>query len=127
MSSRLSAISLVAAALSLTACPPAIKVSIFNNTPDPITVVWLRGQALMIPSHSPLTLSFPPVLGSFSVVRRGVRRDYAIHYPGKEFMYPSYRFGLQIQPSANIYAVQGTMPATAFPSQPSGYPLVPHE
>jgi hypothetical protein len=108
MSSRLSAISLVAAALSLTACPPAVKVS-------------------MIPSHSPLTLSFPPVLGSFSVVRRGVRRDYAIHYPGKEFMYPSYRFGLQIQPSANIYAVQGTMPATAFPSQPSGYPLVPHE
>ena len=73
MSSRLSAISLVAAALSLTACPPAVKVSIYNNTPDPITVVWLRGQALMIPSHSPLTLSFPPVLGSFSVVRRGVR------------------------------------------------------
>ena len=86
MSSRLSAISLVAAALSLTACSPAVKVSIYNNTPDPITVVWLRGQALMIPSHSPLTLSFPPVLGSFSVVRGGVRRDYAIHYPGKEFM-----------------------------------------
>ena len=126
MSSRILAIFVIPVALLLTACPPAVNVSIYNNTPDSITVFWLRGQTVMIPSHSASTLSFPPVLTSFAVVRRGVRRDYAIRYPGKEFMYPSYRFGLQIQPSAKIYAVQGTIPARAFPPQPSGYPLVPH-
>ena len=126
MSSRIFAVFVIAVALLLTACPPAVNVSIYNNTPDSITVFWLRGQTLMIRSHSASTVLFPPVLTSFAVVRRGVRHDYSIHYPGKEFMYPSYRFGLQVQPSAKIYAVQGTMPARVFPPQPSGYPLVPH-
>src|SRR4029077_13784959 len=103
-----------------------VKVSVYNNTPDPITLVWLRGQSMVVPLHSSSTLSLPPVLTTFSTIRQGVKHDYAIHYPGKEFMYPSYRFGLQIQPNAKIYAVKGRLPASGFPSQPSGYPLVPH-
>jgi hypothetical protein len=126
MSSRFSTVFVLALGLLLTACPPAVKVSVYNNTPDPITVVWLRGQSLLLAPHSVSTLPLPPVLQSFSIVRLGVRRDYTIHYPGKEFMYPSYRFGLQIQPGDKIYAVQGGMPVTAFPPQPSGYPLLPH-
>src|SRR6516165_7103264 len=110
MPSRISAIFVIAVALLLTACPPVVNVSIYNNTSDSITVFWLRGQTVIIPAHAGSTLSLPPVLAGFAVVRRGVRRDYAIRYPGKEFMYPSYRFGLQIQPSAKIYSVQGTMP-----------------
>jgi hypothetical protein len=126
MSSRVFAIFVIAVAFLLTACPPAVEVSVYNNTPDSVTLLWLHDQKVVLSPHSSSTLALPPVLTTFSVIRRGVKRDYAIHYPGKEFMYPSYRFGLQIQPSAKIYAVQGTMPATAFPSQPSGYPLVPH-
>ena len=126
MSSRLLAVSAFAAALLLTACPPIVAVSVFNNTPDTITLGWLHDQTVVLAPHSTSTLSYPPVLRAFSVSRRGVKHEYVIHYPGKEFMYPSYRFGLQIQPSGKIYAVQGRMPATAFPSQPSGYPLVPH-
>ena len=126
MSSRLSAASVFAVALLLTACPPGVKVIVYNNTLDPITLVWLHDQTVVVPPHSSSTLSLPPVLTTFSTIRRGLKHDYAIHYPGKEFMYPSYRFGLQIQPSAKIYAAQGRMPASAFPSQPSGYPLVPY-
>src|SRR5437588_4809335 len=126
MSSRLSAISVIAVALLLTASPPAVKVSVYNNTTDPITVVWLRGQRLVLAPHSASTLPFPPVLESFSVVRRGVQRDYIIRYPGKEFMYPSYRYGLQIEATGKIYAMQSsTMPVAHLPLQPSGYPLVP--
>jgi len=126
MSSRLSAISVVAVALLLTACPPAVKVSVYNNTTDPITFVWLRGQRLVLAPHSASTLPFPPVLESFSVVRLGVQRDYIIRYPGKEFMYPTYRYGLQIAANGKIYAVQSsTMPVAHLPLQPSGYPLVP--
>jgi hypothetical protein len=127
MSSRSLSISVVVVALLLTACPPAVKVSVYNNTPDPITIIWLRSQKLTLASHSAATLPFPPVLKSFSVLRRGAQREYVIQYPRKEFMYPSYTYGLQIQPSGKIYAVQSMMPATAFPTQPSGYPLLPRQ
>ena len=126
MSLRLSAIFVASVALLLTACPPAVKVSVYNNTPDPITVVWPRGQRLLLAPHSASTLPFPPVLESFSVIRRGAQRDYIIRYPGKEFMYPSYHYGLQIEATGKIYAMQSsTMPVPHLATQPSGYPLVP--
>lgn len=126
MSSRLSAIFVVGVALLLTACPFAVKVSVYNNTQDPITVVWLRGPRLVLAPHSASTLPFPPVLENFSVIRRGVQRAYVIRYPGKEFMYPSYRYGLQIEATGKIYAVRSSsMPVAHLPLQPNGYPLVP--
>jgi len=71
MSSRLSAISLVAAALSLTACPPAVKVSIYSNTPDPITVVAPWSGA-----HDPVAFTLDVVVSSRArkFFRRPTRR-----------------------------------------------------
>jgi hypothetical protein len=127
MSLRSSAISAFAIALLLTACPPAVKVSVYNNTSDEVTLVWLRGQQVVLSPHSSSVISFPPVLTSFSIRRKQAQRDYAIHYPEKEFMYPNYHYGLQLEPSGKIYAVSAdAMPLARLPKQPKGYPLVPH-
>jgi hypothetical protein len=72
-----------------------------------------------------MTLPFPPVLERFTMVTGGSRRNYTIRYPGKNFMYPTYKYGLQIQPTGVIFAVQGAMPAEQLTPQPPGYPLVP--
>jgi hypothetical protein len=110
---------------AMTACPPAVEVTVYNNTPGRVTITWIHGRVSELESHSATTLPFPPVLERFSVVIAGSRREYTIHYPGKEFMYPTYKYGLQIQPTAVIFAVRGAMPTMQLAPQPPGYPLVP--
>jgi hypothetical protein len=67
------------------------------------------------------------VLKRFELHTGSATFTYRIQYPEQEFMYPKYRYGLQIEPSWRIYAIQDSeMPVSTFPAQPKGYPLV-HE
>ncbi len=83
----------------LTACPPEVHVTLYNDTPQCIRITWLDGELVNLVPHASTTLRFPPVLKRFQLNTGSSSLTYRIRYPEKDFMYPKYRYGLQIEPS----------------------------
>lgn len=113
----------------LTGCSRGVGLFLLNNTQSTVEVV-VRGNSLMIPSHT--GLGFPPNPAPDTVVLRVGEESLTYSFVGQPLL-PAIKvngirfFYLQLQESGDIYALSKAteIPVAVLPPQPSGLPMHP--